>query len=103
MTMVDAMDTLWIMGMKTEFNEAAEWLTKNLDFGKVNGDISFFETTIRAVGGLLSAYDLSQNEALLNKAKELTDLCVAECCCGRCVCRNCKRHNVATVLCVASA
>ena len=36
--------------------------------------VSVFETTIRHLGGLLSAYDLSGEMALLVKAKELGDL-----------------------------
>ena len=37
--------------------------------------LSVFETTIRYLGGLLSAYELSDQRypALLNKAKELAD------------------------------
>ena len=33
--------------------------------------ISFFETTIRCLGGLLSAYDLIGDKVLLEKAKDL--------------------------------
>lgn len=39
----------------------------------VNYDASVFETTIRCVGGLLSAYDLSGDGMFLNKATELAD------------------------------
>jgi uncharacterized protein YyaL (SSP411 family) len=39
-------------------------------------DISLFETNIRVVGGLLSAYDLSGDELFLKKATELVDLMV---------------------------
>lgn len=35
---------------------------------------NLFETTIRHLGGLLSAYDLSGEEALLKKATELGDM-----------------------------
>ena len=35
--------------------------------------LSLFETNIRIVGGLLAAYDLSQDSRLLDKAKELAD------------------------------
>jgi hypothetical protein len=73
MTMLDGMDTLWIMGMKDEFKRARDWVASSLDFSKVTGDISLFETTIRAVGGLLSAHALSGDKVLADKAKELVD------------------------------
>lgn len=71
-TLVDALDTLWVMDMKTEFYEAVEWVKKSLSFDHV-GTVSTFETTIRALGGLLSAYDLSREVVLLQKAEDLGD------------------------------
>lgn len=35
-TIVDALDTLFIMGMKDEFQEAKSWIEKNLDFNVVS-------------------------------------------------------------------
>lgn len=35
-TIVDALDTLYIMEMKEEFKEAKEWVEKNLDFNVVS-------------------------------------------------------------------
>ena len=58
MTLVDSLDTLWVMGMEDEFEEAAQWVATSLNFDK-SASVSFFETTIRALGGLLAAYDLS--------------------------------------------
>uniref|UniRef100_A0A8V0YQJ6 alpha-1,2-Mannosidase n=1 Tax=Gallus gallus TaxID=9031 RepID=A0A8V0YQJ6_CHICK len=69
-TIVDALDTLFIMEMKEEFKEAKEWVEKNLDFN-VNAEISVFEVNIRFVGGLLSAYYLSGEEIFRKKAVEL--------------------------------
>ncbi|XP_051648140.1 mannosyl-oligosaccharide 1,2-alpha-mannosidase IA [Manacus candei] len=69
-TIVDALDTLYIMEMKEEFKEAKEWVEKNLDFN-VNAEISVFEVNIRFVGGLLSAYYLSGDEVFRKKAVEL--------------------------------
>ncbi|KAM4865776.1 mannosyl-oligosaccharide 1,2-alpha-mannosidase IA isoform 1-T1 [Thomomys bottae] len=69
-TIVDALDTLFIMGMKDEFQEAKSWIEKNLDFN-VNAEISVFEVNIRFVGGLLSAYYLSGEEIFRKKAVEL--------------------------------
>ncbi|XP_029452275.1 mannosyl-oligosaccharide 1,2-alpha-mannosidase IA [Rhinatrema bivittatum] len=69
-TIVDALDTLFIMEMKDEFAEAKEWVEKNLDFN-VNAEVSVFEVNIRFVGGLLSAYFLSGEEVFRKKAVEL--------------------------------
>jgi hypothetical protein len=40
MTMLDALDTMWIMGMKEEFKEAQDWLAKNIDFDRVKTSVS---------------------------------------------------------------
>jgi len=69
-TLVDALDTLWLMGMKDEFWEARDWVRDHLSHDKV-GDVSGFETTIRSLGGLLSAYDLSGDKVFLEKADDL--------------------------------
>ena len=73
-TLVDSLDTLWIMGLKEEFFEAVEAVVQ-LDFSETTeSGINVFETTIRHFGGLLGAYDLSGEPALLLKARELGDM-----------------------------
>ncbi|KAL4584532.1 hypothetical protein LXL04_009135 [Taraxacum kok-saghyz] len=71
-TLIDSLDTLYIMGLDDEFQRAKEWVTNSLDFNK-NYEASVFETTIRVVGGLLSAYDLSGENVFLEKAKDIAD------------------------------
>ncbi|KAG5359120.1 Mannosyl-oligosaccharide 1,2-alpha-mannosidase MNS2 [Yarrowia sp. C11] len=72
-TLVDALDTLWIMDMKDEFKLAADKVAE-IDFTRSGrGLIPVFETTIRYLGGLLSAYDLSGDKRLYYKAIELGD------------------------------
>lgn len=80
-TLVDSLDTLWIMGLRSEFDEAVSAVA-GIDFGVVkdgnsNGRVNIFETNIRYLGGLLAAYDLSGRVILLTKAKELGDLLYA--------------------------
>ena len=75
-TLVDSLDTLWIMGLHDEFEEAVG-LVKNIDFKTTTRkDIPLFETTIRYLGGLIAAYDLSKAKhmVLLDKAVELADV-----------------------------
>uniref|UniRef100_A0AAQ4NZV9 alpha-1,2-Mannosidase n=1 Tax=Gasterosteus aculeatus aculeatus TaxID=481459 RepID=A0AAQ4NZV9_GASAC len=69
-TIVDALDTLYIMEMFEEFDAATDWVEKNLDFN-MNAEVSVFEVNIRFVGGLLSAYYLSGKEVYRRKAVEL--------------------------------
>ncbi|XP_062608180.1 endoplasmic reticulum mannosyl-oligosaccharide 1,2-alpha-mannosidase-like isoform X1 [Saccostrea cucullata] len=72
LTIVDSVDTAIIMGLKDEYLEAREWVDKSLTFDK-DKDVNLFEITIRALGGLLSAYHLTNDEVFKNKAKELGD------------------------------
>ena len=72
-TIIDALDTLYIMGMHDEFKQAREWIEQSLDFSQVVGYISVFETNIRYVGGLLSAYALTGDSMFLDKAKAIAD------------------------------
>ena len=71
-SITDALDTLWIMGFKTEFYRARDWVRDHFD-PTPNSALSFFETTIRSLGGLLSAYGLSGDRAFLDKAVPLAD------------------------------
>ncbi|KAL2019151.1 hypothetical protein VTK56DRAFT_10023 [Thermocarpiscus australiensis] len=73
-TLVDSLDTLWIMGLRNEFDEAVAAVAE-IDFGNsTSGEVNIFETNIRYLGGLLAAYDLSGRKVLLQKAIELGDL-----------------------------
>ncbi len=73
-TLVDALDTLWIMGLKDDFGEAVRAVAA-LDYTKTSDtSLNLFETTIRHLGGLLSAYDLSADPVLLRKATDLGDM-----------------------------
>ncbi|KAI0196421.1 glycoside hydrolase family 47 protein [Astrocystis sublimbata] len=76
-TLVDSLDTLWIMGLREEFDEAVEAVSQ-IDFGQsTTSQVNTFETNIRYLGGLIAAYDLSKREALLEKAIELGNLIYA--------------------------
>ncbi|KAL6850678.1 hypothetical protein ACO1O0_007802 [Amphichorda felina] len=73
-TLVDTLDTLWMMDLKAEFYEASAAVTA-IDFAKTSdGAVNLFETTIRHLGGLLGAYDLSGEKTLLQKATELGEM-----------------------------
>ncbi|XP_016374978.1 mannosyl-oligosaccharide 1,2-alpha-mannosidase IA-like [Sinocyclocheilus rhinocerous] len=69
-SIVDSLDTLYIMGLMEEYEEAKEWVQNNLDLNS-NGEASLFEVNIRYVGGLLSAYYLTGAEIFKQKVMEL--------------------------------
>ncbi|ORX90009.1 hypothetical protein K493DRAFT_63273 [Basidiobolus meristosporus CBS 931.73] len=68
-TLFDSLDTMLIMGLRSEFDQVMQYV-KEVDFSKSSG-VNFFETTIRYLGGLISAYELSGNPILLDKAQQL--------------------------------
>ncbi|KAI8430994.1 hypothetical protein MSG28_001086 [Choristoneura fumiferana] len=76
LTIVDALDTAYIMGLTEEFEEGREWISNELIFTK-NKDVNFFEVTIRVLGGLLTNYHFTQDEMFLKKAEDLGDRLMA--------------------------
>ncbi len=72
LTLVDSLDTMLMMDLKEEFQEAREWVRAHLRLD-VNKDVNLFETTIRVLGGLLSTFHLSKDKLFLEKAEDLGD------------------------------
>ena len=55
---VDALDTLMIMNLTSRLSDARRWMTTSLAYDQ-DHEVNTFETTIRMLGGLLSAHYLS--------------------------------------------
>ncbi len=72
LTLIEALDTLWLMGLDSRFEEGLDWVRREADFD-VDGEVSVFETSIRLVGGLLSAHLASGDARVLAKCKDLAD------------------------------
>jgi ER degradation enhancer, mannosidase alpha-like 2 len=70
MTPVDALDTLMIMGLTKEADRARALIDSQLNFDK-DLYVKNFEITIRLLGGLLSAHELSGDPRLLALAQDL--------------------------------
>ncbi|KAI4317936.1 hypothetical protein L6164_025760 [Bauhinia variegata] len=81
LTLIDSLDTLALLGDQERFVASVEWIGKNLRFD-INKTVSVFETTIRVLGGLLSAHLIASDYAtgmrvpsydnqLLNLAEDL--------------------------------
>lgn len=69
MTIVDGLDTLYIMGLHEEFKQGRAWIQENLNFDDLVGDYSVFETNIRYVGGLLTCYSFTGDTMFRDKAE----------------------------------
>ena len=70
MTMVDALDTMILMGLTDEANEDRQLIDRQLSFDK-DIYVKNFEITIRLLGGLLSSYQLTGDKRLLELADDL--------------------------------
>ncbi|KAK3329333.1 family 47 glycosyl hydrolase [Apodospora peruviana] len=90
---IDSLDTLMLMNLTSRLTHAREWLSKELTWDQ-DQDVNTFETTIRMLGGLLSAHYLSTEfpnmapiadddpgtpgeDLYLEKAKDLADRLLA--------------------------
>ncbi|KAJ3023919.1 Mannosyl-oligosaccharide 1,2-alpha-mannosidase IB [Thoreauomyces humboldtii] len=71
-TPVDSLDTLHIMGLTSRFEDAKKMVLQNLDFD-IDTSVSLFETNIRVMGGLLSAWELDGDKRFLDLAEDLAE------------------------------
>ncbi|KAI2625137.1 family 47 glycosyl hydrolase [Xylaria nigripes] len=86
---VDSLDTMILMNLTSHVDHARDWIANSLTYNQ-DQDVSTFETTIRMLGGLLSAHYLSNEypslapiadddagapgeDLYLEKAKDLAD------------------------------
>jgi len=75
LTLVDALDTALLMGLPRVYTKARKWVMEELEFGREEQeDINVFETTIRILGGLLAAHDLTGDSLFLDQATSLGNL-----------------------------
>jgi mannosidase alpha-like ER degradation enhancer 2 len=70
MTPIDAFDTMWLMGLKDEAAETETLLLDRLSFDR-DASVQVFEITIRVLGGLLTAYQLTSEPRFLALATDL--------------------------------
>ncbi|KAH8987771.1 glycoside hydrolase [Lactarius hatsudake] len=70
-SIVDSLDTMWLMGLYEEFDAGLAVVANETFAMAPNKYAPFFETIIRYLGGLLSAYALSQDPILLARADDL--------------------------------
>ncbi|KAG8525461.1 uncharacterized protein KY384_009105 [Bacidia gigantensis] len=66
---VDALDTMMIMNLTSQLSHAREWISTSLNYDQ-DYEVNTFETTIRMMGGLLSAHYLSNSFTDLANVKD---------------------------------
>jgi len=72
-SILDSLTTLWLLDLPQGFERAEGFVRDELNFGKLDQDVSVFELTIRALGGLLGAHALSDRPIFLQRARELAE------------------------------
>jgi Glycosyl hydrolase family 47 len=70
LSIVEALDTLYVMGLDDELARCVRWIGDHLDFD-VDGEVQMFETVIRMVGGLLAGYHATGERMLLERARDV--------------------------------
>lgn len=70
MTPVDALDTMLLMGLKDEAAEAQKVILDSLTFDH-DVSVQVFEINIRTLGGLLTAYEMTNEKRFLALAEDL--------------------------------
>lgn len=71
-TIVDGLDTLYVMGLMEEFKRGREWVAASFSFD-VHSEVSVFEVNIRFLAGLLSCFALTGDEMFKVKAIEVAN------------------------------
>lgn len=66
-SLIDSLDTLYIMGLMDEFNHAKEWVRDSFKIPQ-SATVNVFETNIRVLGGLLGAFAVSKDPIFRDKA-----------------------------------
>jgi mannosyl-oligosaccharide alpha-1,2-mannosidase len=72
LSIVEALDTLYVMELDTELATATSWIQNNLSFD-IDANFHVFEAIIRLVGGLLAGHLCSKQPFLLAKARDIAD------------------------------
>jgi mannosyl-oligosaccharide alpha-1,2-mannosidase len=72
LSIIEALDTLYVMELDAELAAGVAWIEQNLSFD-IDGNFHVFEAIIRVVGGLLAGFLATGNQKLLALTVDLTD------------------------------
>lgn len=73
LSLIEALDTLWVMGLDSELSQAIDWIRNSLPSFDIDASFQVFESTIRVVGGLAAGYYVTGEPLLLQLAVDLAD------------------------------
>ena len=71
LTLIDALDTLYVMGEMVEFERACKVVIATLTFD-LDKNVSVFETNIRIVGGLVAAHLIADEHFASGRSLSVT-------------------------------
>ncbi len=67
-----SMSTLWVTGLRQEFEQGERWIDEKFNFSNIDANRGkLFNEVVEFMGGLLSLYALTGRESYLRKAKEV--------------------------------
>lgn len=72
LSIIEALDTLYVMELDDELDACVEWLRSHIDFD-IDDNVQMFEAVIRMVAGLLSGYYATGERFLLDASRDLAD------------------------------
>jgi hypothetical protein len=72
LSIIEALDTLYVMELDDDLNACVKWLRTNLNFD-VDGNVQMFEAVIRMVAGLIAGYYATGERFMLDGARDLAD------------------------------
>lgn len=72
LSIVEALDTLYLMGEDAEVARGCDWIDAHFDPAQ-DASVHVFEAIIRLVGGLLAGYLATGRRSLLTRCREFTD------------------------------
>jgi len=72
LSIVEALDTLYVMECDDELQDCVAWLRAHLDFD-IDGSMQMFEAVIRVVAGLTAGYFATGERFMLDGARDLAD------------------------------
>ncbi|KAH8241374.1 hypothetical protein KR032_011539 [Drosophila birchii] len=72
-TIIESMDTLYVMGLDKELNRSREWIQKLFTLDRVDQPLSIFELTSRMLGPMLTMYALTGDQLYMDKAIHIAD------------------------------
>jgi Glycosyl hydrolase family 47 len=72
LSIIEALDTMYVMGLDDHLHDGVRWIHRNLDFD-IDGDFHVFEAIIRLVGGLEAGYLATGDRQLLAQCVDIAD------------------------------